>query len=36
MPRPRALSAAAAMWPPQDSQPLRNPLGAGNALLTQM
>src|SRR2546428_4323232 len=35
IPRPRALSADAAMWPPQESQPLRNPLGAGNALLTQ-
>src|SRR5438094_2356396 len=34
IPRPRALSADAAMWPPQESQPLRNPLGAGNALLT--
>src|SRR2546427_1377508 len=35
MPRPRALSADAAMWPPHESQPLTNPLGAGNALLTQ-
>src|SRR5206468_4234006 len=35
IPRPSALSADAAMWPPQESQPLTNPLGAGNALLTQ-
>src|SRR5438309_8734880 len=35
IPRPRALSADAAMWPPHESQPLTNPLGAGNALLTQ-
>src|SRR5207245_7776284 len=34
IPRPSALSPAAAMWPPQESQPLTNPLGAGSALLT--
>src|SRR2546422_9889609 len=34
IPRPRALNAEAVMCPPHESQPLRNPLGAGNALLT--
>src|SRR5947208_1096115 len=33
-PRPRALSADAAIWPPQESQPLRKPLGSGRALRT--
>src|SRR2546430_16347889 len=34
-PRPRALKPEAATRPPHDSQPLRKPLGEGNALRTQ-